>query len=333
MDGAFGLESDLLQSDILINLDSEEEGELCVGCAGGVDANINWQYRLEPATSDNVFTIEIKGLKGGHSGVDIHLGRGNANKLLAQLLIAMKKDCDIRLLSFQGGDMRNAIPREAYAVILVRDCHLDRIQETIDNYRLKLEEKYKSKEPDLVIQISNHGTADKVMSSYDFNKTMDAINSCPDGPINMSDFMPDVVQTSTNLSIVRIGEGNCEAQLLLRSSDDIEKKYLAREIKDHFKMVEAQSEFLGEYPGWQPDINSNILAIAKKTYAELYKQEPVVKVIHAGLECGIIGGKYSNLDMISIGPTIKHPHSPDEKVHIGSVEKFWDYLKELLATI
>lgn len=333
MDGAFGLESDFLKSDILLNLDSEEEGELFVGCAGGVDANISWQYRQEPSAADSAYRIELRGLKGGHSGLDIHLGRGNANKLLAQLLILLRKECDIRISGFEGGDMRNAIPRESFATILIKNCHADRVKEIIDNFKLTLTSKLNGIEPDLMIQMTTCDLPDKVMSAYDFNKSMDAINTCPDGPINMSDFMPDVVQTSTNLSVVRIGEGKCEAQFLLRSSDDIEKRYLSREIKNHFKSLEAHSEFLGDYPGWQPDSNSNILTIARKTYEELYDKEPVVKVIHAGLECGIIGGKYSNLDMISVGPTIRHPHSPDEKVHIGSVEKFWNYLRALLEAV
>lgn len=333
MDGAFGLESDFLQSDILINLDSEEEGELFVGCAGGVDANISWQYRVEPASSENTYRIDIKGLKGGHSGLDIHLGRGNANKLLSQLLVSLKKECDIRLSDFQGGNMRNAIPREAYAVVIVRDCIVSGIQDAVNKFQDGLPNGLKDIEPDLKIELSEHTRAKEVMPSYDFNKTMEAIIACPDGVISMSDFMSDVVQTSTNLSVVKIGEGKCELQLLLRSSDDIEKKYLGREIKTHFKMVEAQTEFLGDYPGWQPATNSDILSIAKDTYSKLFDKEPVVKVIHAGLECGLIGGKFSNLDMISIGPTIKHPHSPDEKVHIASVERFWDFLKALLEAI
>lgn len=333
MDGAFGLEPDFLQGDILINLDSEEEGELFVGCAGGVDANISWQYRVEPASAGNTYQIAIKGLKGGHSGLDIHLGRGNANKILSQMLLDLKKECDIKISAFHGGNMRNAIPREALAVVMVRDCNVEKLKTAIDNKQEIYKSRFKDTEPDLTITLTEHDTIDSVMSAYDFNKTMEAINTCPDGPINMSDFMPGVVQTSTNLSVVKIGEGKCEVQLLLRSSDDIEKKYLGREIKNHFKMVEAKTEFLGDYPGWQPDTNSAILAIAKNTYSQLYHKEPVVKVIHAGLECGIIGGKYANLDMISIGPTIQHPHSPDEKVHIGSVEKFWNFLKGLLEAV
>ncbi len=333
MDGAFGLESDFLHSDILINLDSEEEGELFVGCAGGVDANISWEYRVEPANSGSSFQIGIKGLRGGHSGLDIHLGRCNANKLLSQLLLILRKDCDIRISSFKGGDMRNAIPREAEAIVSVRDGNVGSLKQAVEKYREAVLNKYKAVEPDLEIELSGHSSVKEVMSAYDSNKSMEAINSCPDGPMNMSDFMPGVVQTSTNLAIVRIGEGMCEAQLLVRSSDDIEKKYLGREIKEHFKPVDADTEFLGDYPGWQPNTNSDVLSIAKMTYSKLFHKEPVVKVIHAGLECGIIGAKFSNLDMISIGPTIKHPHSPDEKVHIGSVEKFWDFLKELLAAV
>ncbi len=333
MDGAFGLQPDFLHGDILINLDSEEEGELFVGCAGGVDANISWQYRVEPISAGNAFQLDIKGLRGGHSGLDIHLGRGNANKILSQLLLDLKKECDIKISTFHGGDLRNAIPREALAVILVRDCYVDKLKSVIDQNLEKCKSRFKDKEPDLAIELTEHVPVESVMSAYDFNKTMEAINSCPDGPINMSDFMPGVVQTSTNLSVVRIQDGVCEVHLLLRSSDDIEKKYLGREIKNHFKMVDAKTEFLGDYPGWQPDTNSAILAVAKKTYIQLFHKEPVVKVIHAGLECGIIGGKYSNLDMISIGPTIQHPHSPDEKVHIGSVEKFWNFLKGLLEAV
>ncbi|MGD2033703.1 MAG: aminoacyl-histidine dipeptidase [Bacteroidales bacterium] len=333
MDGAFGLEAGFLKGDVLINLDSEDEGELFVGCAGGVDANVSWQYKYEPVNSSLAFHLGIKGLKGGHSGLDIHLGRGNANKLLSQLLLNLKKECDIRISDFHGGDLRNAIPREASAVIHIRDCNEEKLQTTVDRYRQVLIDQYKKAEPDLQIELKQAEPTDQVMPAYDFNKTMEAINTCPDGPINMSDFMSDVVQTSTNLAVVRIGDGKCEAQLLLRSSDDIEKKYLGREIKNHFKQVDAQTEFNGDYPGWQPDTNSKILSVAKDTYSKLFGKEPVVKVIHAGLECGIIGSKYSNLDMISIGPTIRHPHSPDEKVRIDTVEKFWDFLKALLEAV
>jgi dipeptidase D len=333
MDGVFGLKPDFLHGEILINLDSEDEREIIIGCAGGMDANISWEYSSDSISDGETFYIEVKGLKGGHSGIDINLGRANANKLLIQLLILLQDQCEIRLSSFRGGNLRNAIPREAEAVISVSADKKDKLRKLVDEYRNELIKEYKGIETDLLISINEYKKQAKVMKVEHQKTLLRAFNNCPNGVITMSASMKGIVETSTNLAIIRIGEGKCEANCLLRSSNDMEKKKLAEKIKNVFESVDARLDFEGEYPGWNPDNESLILAKAIDTYKKLFKTVPEVKVIHAGLECGIIGGKYPSLDMISFGPTIRHPHSPDEKVNIKSVERFWIFLRNLLEEI
>jgi dipeptidase D len=333
MDGAFGMKPNILTSDILLNLDSEEEGELIVGCAGGLDANMFMTYTKEFPQNVDFFSIELKGLKGGHSGVDINLGRGNANILLVQLLLVLQKDCKIRLASFSGGNLRNAIPREARALIGIKSDKVEKLQTIVREYIKLLHSKFEGIEEGIKVDLSSVEYTGTVMPTSKQDKILNALNDCPNGVIRMSPSISDVVQTSSNLAIVKIDEGNCEVKCLLRSSDDLEKNQLADKIEKIFKSAEAEINFVGSYPGWNPDMNSFILLKSKEIYKSLFKKDPEVKVIHAGLECGIIGGVYTNMEMISFGPTIKYPHSPDEKVHIGSVQKFWDFLVKLLESV
>ena len=333
MEGAFGLKPQLLQGKILLNLDSEDERELIIGCAGGSNANISWQYGVEKQSNGKTFQIEIKGLKGGHSGIDIDLGRANANRLIVQLVMLLQEKCEAHLYSLSGGNLRNAIPREAEVIVVVPVEKADELRKVAEEYHKKIVREYQGIETDLEVTVREHENVDWVMSINDQIKALKALNECPDGVIKMSPSMKGVVQTSTNLAIARIGKGKCEVQCMLRSSNDLEKSKLAGQMKFVFDAAGAKSEFDGDYPGWNPNTGSYVLAKATKTYKKVFGTEPEAKVIHAGLECGIIGGVYPDLDMISFGPTIRHPHSPDEKVNIASVEKFWIFLKNLLEDI
>ena len=333
MDGAFGLSADILQSEILFNLDSEEEGEIFMGCAGGIDVDVDWQYRKEEIKDARTFSVQLKGLKGGHSGIDIHLGRANANKVLSQLLLILQKECEACISDYQGGDMRNAIPREANVLLTVPEVKEGLLLRTIDKYRQTVLSKFCDTDPGLTLTVSEAKPVNEVMNREDQNQIVNALNACENGVMKMSEIIPGIVQTSTNLSIVNIGKGKAKAQLLLRSSDDKEKSRLAEQMKGLFNLSGAEVKLSGEYPGWQPNADSIALARAKSAYLDLYGKESEVKVIHAGLECGIIGGKYPEMDMISFGPTIQFPHSPDEKVDIPSVERFWKFLIRLLEVI
>jgi dipeptidase D len=332
MEGAFGLSAATLNAKILLNLDSEDEGELFVGCAGGIDANVVWNYK-EESYPGKTFTIALSGLKGGHSGIDIHLGRANANKVLARLLLILNRDCQARVAGYTGGDMRNAIPREASVEVVVPTQNIDRFNTLIGEFRKEIKVQFEHSDAGIQLDCKETGSTVKPIAGDDQQRILNALNSCMDGVINMSAQVAGVVQTSSNLAIVTLKEGRGEAKLLLRSSSDQEKQELAEQVSGLFKLSGASVELTGEYPGWQPDANSPVLKKAREVYAGLFGKEPEVKVIHAGLECGIIGGKYPAMDMLSFGPTIRFPHSPDEKVHIESVNKFWIFLTKLLANI
>ncbi len=333
MDGAFGLSPDSLQSEILLNLDSEEEGELFMGCAGGVDADVDWSYTPEKMEEVTGFLIQLQGLKGGHSGIDIHLGRANANKVLLQLILILQQECGTRIVKYAGGNMRNAIPREAEALLAVPEESTDIFEKMINDYKISITEKFRETDPELTLSWSKANITPEPIDIETQNRILNALNTCDNGVVSMSKVIPGVVQTSSNLSIVKIGEGRGKAQLLLRSSNDIEKRQLAEQMKDLFELSGAEVKLSGEYPGWKPNADSEVLSKAKSTYIRLSGKEPEVKVIHAGLECGIIGSKYPGLDMISFGPTIQFPHSPDERVNISSVERFWKFLIYLLEEL
>lgn len=333
MDGAFGLEKKILQGEVLLNLDSEEEGELFIGCAGGVDVNITAKFKIEELNGRISFILKITGLKGGHSGMDINLGRGNANLVLVDLIKKLIEKIDVRISSFTGGNLRNAIPREAEAILSINESDLSEFEDGFEAASLALTDQYGAVETEMSFEFEETAQATNYLQIDDQKLILQLLATCPNGVLQMSEDMPDVVQTSNNMAVVEIKNGLVDLKMLLRSSSDAEKDEYGKKLRNHFKQINAETSLSGAYPGWLPNSNSEILQKAKDTYKSLFQKETSVMVIHAGLECGIIGSKYPSLDMVSFGPTIKFPHSPDEKVHVASVGKFWKFLIGLLEAI
>ncbi len=336
MDGAEGLKSGLLNGSILINMDSEDEGELYVGCAGGEDANARFSYTEVPVPAESIaFKLNVTGLKGGHSGLDINLGRGNANKIFFRLLKEAYKVCGVRLASISGGNLRNAIPREAFGIITVPYATADKLVGLIAGLTNIIKRELTGTEPTLKIELAKTEMPAGLIDEEIQIKLTHAIVACPNGAIRMSDSMPGLVETSTNLAIVK---SDAEAKTvniacLMRSSVDSAKAELGSRMESVFTLAGAKVTLSGGYPGWKPNMESPILKTMQKVYQAKFGRIPEIKAIHAGLECGILGGTYPSWDMISFGPTIRFPHSPDEKVNIESVAKFWDFLVETLKNI
>jgi dipeptidase D len=327
MTGAFGLKSGVLKGDILLNLDSEDEGELYVGCAGGTNANATFSYKEEPANQGvAAFKLAITGLKGGHSGLEIILQRGNSNKLMNRFLQHSVVEHGLRLASVEGGNLRNAIPRESFAVVTVPPSKADEFVKCVGEFEKLYRSELSAVEPDLKFTCTATSTPATVIDAASLDKVMKAINACPNGVMRMSDDMIGLVETSTNLASVKSGNGKIDVQCLLRSSVDSAQEDLGGMIKDVFELAGADVVLDGTYPGWKPNMKSAILNTMQEVYKKIYGTVPEIKAIHAGLECGLLGGVYPNWDMISFGPTIRYPHSPDEKVHIESVGKFWNWL-------
>lgn len=331
MTGANNLKPGLLDGDILINLDSEDEGELYVGCAGGINANVFYSYSEVPVKGEvKAFKLKISGLKGGHSGLDINLGRGNANKLMVRFLKHSVKEFGLRLASIDGGGMRNAIPREAVALVVVPKEKEKEFLTSQEQFNKLFKKELSITEPDLAFKCEPAAIPSSLIDEKAQNNMILGVYGCPNGVIRMSDSMPGLVETSTNLASVKSENGKIFVQCLLRSSVDSAKEDLAQMVESVFLLADAEVSFSGSYPGWKPDMNSKILKAMQTVYNNKFGKIPEIKAIHAGLECGILGGVYPNFDMISFGPTIRFPHSPDEKVHIESVQKFWDFLVETL---
>lgn len=331
MTGAFGLKGGVLKGDILLNLDSEDEGELYVGCAGGTNANATFTYKEEPVQQGlAAFRLSITGLKGGHSGLEIILQRGNSNKLMNRFLQHSVVEHGLRLATIEGGSLRNAIPRESFAVVTVPPSKADEFVKCVSEYEKLYRSELSATEPDLKFIVSATATPQFVIDAATLDKAMRSINACPNGVMRMSDDMIGLVETSTNLASVKSANGKIYIQCLLRSSVDSSQEDLGGMIKDVFELAGADVVLDGTYPGWKPNMQSSILITMQEVYQKLYGRIPEIKAIHAGLECGLLGGVYPNWDMISFGPTIRYPHSPDEKVHIASVEKFWNYLVNTL---
>lgn len=334
MTGAHNLQPGILKGNFLINLDSEDDDELCIGCAGGIDASAQLNYICERTENNRTaYQIALKGLRGGHSGVDIHLGRGNAIKLSNRILFDLIQKFDIRISSFNGGSARNAIPREAFADIVVPETFKNDISKHIAVLQKELCDEYCGTDPDLHIEITEIPLPEHVLSGPSQENLVRAIYACPNGVVKMNSQFPGVVETSNNLAVLQCSNGKINIYCLLRSSLQSAREDLGNAVLSALSLAEAHVEFSGAYPGWQPDPSSNLLKIMKSTYEDLFKKNASVRVIHAGLECGIIGAKYPELDMVSIGPTICHPHSPDEAVNIKSVQKFWNFLKACLKNI
>ncbi|MGP1515553.1 MAG: aminoacyl-histidine dipeptidase [Bacteroidales bacterium] len=333
MTGAFNLKPNVLKGDILLNLDSETEGELYVGCAGGVDATITLNYGTEPLeVGYTCHKIEVKGLKGGHSGMDIILQRGNANKLLFRILKSLEEE-QIRLCSVEGGNMRNAIPREAHAVIAIPTSKLTDVITKIEQLKEIMHKELAEVEEDFQICINPIANVSEMMKECCSKRMINAVYALPNGIYRMSDSMKGLVETSSNLAIVKSGKNELQMCCLIRSSVDTQKEDFATVMRSVVELAEGKIEFSGKYSGWKPNMASPILKAMKEQYNTMFQTEAKVMAIHAGLECGILGGIYPNMDMISFGPTIEHPHSPDERVNIPSVDKFWKFLVATLKNV
>lgn len=334
MYGANALEAGFLQGKKLLNLDSETEGELYIGCAGGVDTTA--RFAFEPVAveeGDIALKVVLTGLKGGHSGCDIHLQRANANKLLFRFLKVAVAEYEARLASVAGGSLRNAIPREAEAVITIPAEGKDEMLELIDEWEDLFIKEYDGVEDNIHFSATEVPCPATEMPEDVQDFLIHAITVCPHGVYRMIPEMPDVVETSNNLSTIAM-EGNCVKVLCLtRSSVESRKEELRQMIQSAFSMAGAEVEFSGDYPGWKPNTKSQLLAIMKDVYHKEFGTEPRVITIHAGLECGIIGRNYPGMEMISFGPTIEHPHSPDERVNIATVQKFYRYILAILKQL
>jgi dipeptidase D len=334
MTGANNLEPGLLKGDILINLDSEDEGELYIGCAGGIDTTVQFTYNEDPVPAGmEAFKIAVTGLKGGHSGLDIHLGKGNACLIMNETLQQAMDQFGMRLASIDAGSLRNAIPREAFATVVVPESKVDDFLKFMVATEQEFQKKLAAVDPGVSIIAEKTSLPEKLIDENIAQRFFTAVAACPNGVIARDKDMPEVVETSSNLAIIKSENKVIKISILTRGAVDAEKDKAAYEIAAVFSNQGADTKHHGSYPGWKPNIHSPILETMKRVYHEQYAKTPAVKVIHAGLECGILGAIYPHWDMISFGPTIRFPHSPDEKVHIGSVGKFWDFLVETLKEI
>lgn len=334
MDGAFGLQANWLQADILINTDSEEEGEIYMGCAGGIDFISTLPLSREAVPAGyQTFKLTLKGLKGGHSGGDIHLGLGNANKLLARFLAGHAAELDLRLVDFNGGTLRNAIPREAFATVAVPAAKADELKKLSSVYLDILKNELSAKEKNLTVVLESVTTDKAALTVQSRDTFVQLLNATPNGVIRNSDAAKGVVETSLNVGVVTMSDDSAEIICLIRSLIDSGKEYVVSMLESLGTLAGAKTSAKGSYPGWQPDASSPVMALVRETYQRLFNSTPNIQVIHAGLECGLFKKPYPNMDMVSIGPTITGPHSPDEQVHIESVGHYWTLLTELLKAI
>ena len=327
MYGAFGLKPGEIEADILLNLDSEEEGELYIGCAGGEDLTATLEYKEEETDPEDVaLKVTLKGLRGGHSGIQIGWGHANANKLMARFLnqvIAYDEAC---LVSWEGGNMRNAIPREWEAIITIPAEEVEDVLAFVGECEHVWRDEYATIEDGLSFTAERVELPKMMVPEEIRDNLVDAIYACPNGVERYIPTIPDTVETSSNLAIVDIKNGKATVQILTRSSRDSMKDYLNTSIESCFSMAGMQVIRSGSYSGWEPNVNSPILRAMKESYKAQFGDSPEVKVIHAGLECGIIGATIPGLDMISFGPTLQCPHTPEERCNIASVKKFYDFL-------
>ena len=333
MDGAFGLQPNWLQAEILINTDSEEEGEIYMGCAGGIDFTSTLPLQREAVPADyETLRLTLKGLKGGHSGAEIHLGLGNANKLLVRFLAQHAREYDLRLIDFTGGTLRNAIPREAYATLALPAAKIDALKSAAMGYLATLQNELGMIEKNITLQTEPVASG-AALTADSRDRFIALLNSTPNGVIRNSDVAKGVVETSLNVGVVSMTEQEAKINCLIRSLIDSGKDYVVTMLSSLSELAGAQGAAKGSYPGWQPDASSPVMALVRETYQRLFNKTPNIQIIHAGLECGLFKKPYPNMDMVSIGPTITGPHSPDEQVHIGSVALYWQLLTELLKVI
>lgn len=334
MTGAMGLKGGLLNASIMLNLDTEDDNELTIGCAGGVDVTATGTF-AQRATPDGHIGVKltVNGLSGGHSGMDIHKGLGNANKLLNRLLSRVVEKMDFGLVEIDGGGLRNAIPREAHATIAIAPGDTARLRDAVSKVEKELIEEHRTTDPALKVTVEEVA-APKDLAAGDFHKQFfRAIYACPNGIYRMSPDVENLVQTSNNIARVILKEGQYSVMCLTRSAVDSEKWDLGTTIKSVFELIDGNVEFTGDYPGWAPKHDAAIIPVMSDLYRELFPDEPFVNVCHAGLECGLLGTHYPDMEMISFGPNIRGAHSPDEKVQISSVQKFWGFLLETLRRV
>ena len=334
MTGAHHLKGGMLRGEILMNLDTEDDDELSIGCAGGIDSNAQWGYpEREVPSGYEALKLEIKGLYGGHSGMDIIEGRGNANKLLVRMLWDLPTQYQMGLAYLEGGGLRNAIPREAEAVVLIPTAQQSAIAEHWAGLREALQQEFATTDPGLKIDWAPVERPPKMMTAAAAEQLVLALQCVPDGIRRLSPDVENLVETSNNLAHVCARDGQFSAKMLTRSDRDSAKYDLAHSVAAPFRLIGGTVSHSGAYPGWKLDPQAPMLQMMEKLYRELFSESPRVLACHAGLECGLLGQNYPDIEMISFGPTIKDPHSPDERVSISSVEKFWHYLQEALKRV
>ena len=334
MTGAKGLKGGLLNASIMLNLDTEEDNELTIGCAGGIDVTATGSYDQENTPDGwSAYKLSVKGLNGGHSGMEIHLGRGNANKIMNRILLNTADELGARVVSVDGGGLRNAIPRESFSEMVIDTAKKADLESFINSQNQILKIEYQSTDPDLEISAESIDTPSQVLNEEFQGKILRSIYAAHNGIYRMSPDIEDLVQTSNNVARVLIKDGEYSIQCLTRSSVDTEKLDMAKTLQSTFELSGATVTFDGDYPGWAPKPTSAIVKLMNELYTELFNSEAEVSACHAGLECGILGTNYPDMEMISFGPTIRGAHSPDERVQISSVQKYWGFLMETLKRI
>ncbi len=334
MTGAMGLKGGLLSGGILLNLDTEEDDEIGVGCAGGVDVTARRTYAEEETPEFKIgYTITVKGLQGGHSGMQIHEGLGNSNKILNRVLFDGFENFGLRISEIDGGSLRNAIPRESKAIVAIDSIHEDAFLAEMNMLETTIKSEFKTKEPDLEIVISKIDTPEKIIDLGVQEGLTRAIYAACNGVFRMSPDISDLVETSNNIARVIVKDGQVKIGCLTRSSVESSKIDLANTLRAAFELTGCEVELTGDYPGWAPNMDSAILKVMAKLYEDLNGAKPHVAACHAGLECGILGTNYPEMDMISFGPNIKGAHSPDERAQISSTQKYWKFVLEILKEI
>ncbi len=334
MTGAMGLQAGYLDGEILLNLDTEDDEEIDMGCAGGVDVTATGNYKEEDVLDNTVtMCLDVKGLNGGHSGMDIHRGFGNANKIMNRILFEAF-DFEINIVSIQGGSLRNAIPRESKVILVVPKAMQVAFEKKIADIAIAIKKEFKTMDPGLEITVEECSVqASKKMDTRSQITLIKSLYATQNGVYRMSPDMEGLTETSNNLAKVTVTNGDIKIECLTRSSVESSKLDLAQALRSSFELAGYDVTFSGSYPGWQPNVNSSILGVLTDVYKDMFKKDPNVVACHAGLECGILGSNYPDMDMISFGPTIQGAHSPDERANIKSSQKFWDYLLEILKKI
>lgn len=331
MTGALGLKGGHLDATIMLNLDTEDDDELTIGCAGGVDVTAKGQAPMMETPPNTVgYKISVKGLTGGHSGMDIHKGRGNANKLMNRLLLETSNRISIFINGIDGGGLRNAIPRESFSTVAINEADVSKFESFISSFEKELLSEYRITDPNIKLELEKIDSPKSVLQPDFVFKLLRIIYTTQNGIYRMSPDIKDLVQTSNNLARVLVADEEYTIMCLTRSSVDTEKTDLKNALSSGFELLGAKVETGGEYPGWEPKPDAPIIKMMTDLYVEMFEGQPHVNACHAGLECGILGTNYPNMDMISFGPNIRGAHSPDEKVQISSVQKYWKYFTQVL---